>query len=79
MADSNKVLIVKNKNNRMTAKVRRRSYRGYSPDDYLKVINPADPNDLALLFEDLHLLLNAPIDRAFRKFKDRTDRGNPFF
>lgn len=79
MTEANPVLIMKNKKGRLTAKVRRRAHRGYSPDDYVKVINPKDSNDLALLFEDLQLLLNAPIDKAFRKFKENSGRGNPFF
>lgn len=76
---SERVLIVKNKNNRLTAKVRRRVSKGYVPDDYVKVINPIDANDLALFFEDLELLANAPIEKAFRRFKDNKEKGNPFF
>lgn len=79
MVGDERILIVKNKNHKLVAKVKRRANRGYSPEDYVKVLNPVDPNDLALLFEDLQLLLNAPIDKAFRKFKERKDRGNPFF
>lgn len=74
-----RILIVKNKNNKLTAKVKRKANRSFSPDDYIKILNPVDPNDLALLFEDLQLLLNAPIDKAFRKFKERKQGGNPFF
>lgn len=62
----------------MTATVRKRMNRGYAPDDYMKVLNPNDANDLALFFEDLELLLNAPIDKAFRKYKDKKS-GTPFF
>lgn len=73
-----RIMVIKNKNDRMTAKVRKRVSRGYVPDDYVKVINPRDANDLALFFEDLELLVNAPIDKAFRKFKDNKG-GQPFF
>lgn len=63
----------------MTAKVRRRVRKGYAPDDYFKVVNPHDCNDLALLLEDLELIVGAPIERAFRIFKEKKDKGFPFF
>ncbi len=75
MAD--KVLMLHKKNYKTTVKVRRKMGKGYSPNDYLKILNPNDANDLALLFEDLSLLLNSPIEEAFRKFKDK--QKNPFF
>lgn len=63
----------------MVAKVRKKINRGYTPDEYVKVINPIDANDLALLFEDLELLENAPIEKAFKKFRERKGEENPFF
>ncbi|MFI5405052.1 MAG: hypothetical protein ACHQ1D_00920 [Nitrososphaerales archaeon] len=73
------MLIIKSKNKKVTAKIRKKMSKGYSPDNYVKVVNPMDANDLALLFEDLELLLNAPIDKAFRTFKERKNKDNPFF
>ncbi len=74
-----KVLIVKKKDDKISAKVRRRVHNGYAPDDYNNVLNPMDANALSLFFEDLELLLNSPIEKAFRKFKERKGESNPFF
>lgn len=63
----------------MTAKVRARVHNGYSPDTYLKTLNPKDPNDLALFFEDLEMVINAPVEKAYRKFKENKQKGWPFF
>jgi hypothetical protein len=76
---SDKVLIVKNKRGKMNVKVRRRAQGFYSPDEYFKSLNPQDYNDLALLFEDLELIFGSPIDRAFRKYKDKRRDGYSFF
>jgi len=77
--NNEKVLIAKNKEgNKMSFKIRTRKKRAYAPDDYVKVINPKDFNQLALLFEDLEMLINAPIEKAFREFKNRKERGFPF-
>jgi hypothetical protein len=73
-----KVLIVKKKESRMSFKVRTKKKNAYAPDDYLKVINPADYNQIALLFEDLDLLVGSPIDKAYREYKDRKEKGFPF-
>lgn len=74
-----KVLILKKMKFKIEAKVRKRESHRFAPDDYVKVFNPHDPNDLALLFEDLAALENAPIEKAFRKFKEARERPNPFF
>ena len=77
MADE--TMIVKKEHGRVSVKVKRMVTNGYSPNTYMKVLNPNDYNDLALLFEDLELLLGAPIDKAYLKFKDKKNRGFPFF
>jgi hypothetical protein len=75
-----KVLIIKAKRNeKMTAKVRKRVKKGYAPDEYHKVVNPSDFKSLALLFEDLELLIGAPIEKAFREYKNKKEKGFPFF
>lgn len=74
-----KVLVVKSNRDRMVFKIRQRVHKGYAPDDYNKVLNPRDSNDLALLFDDLDMIANAPIEKAFRKFKDKKEKGFPFF
>jgi len=78
MTDEEKVLIAKNKEGKMSFKVRTKKRNAYAPDDYIKVINPKDYNQLALLFEDLDLLISAPIEKAFREYKDRKEKGFPF-
>lgn len=74
-----KVLILRKKKDKMIVKVRNKARNRYMPDEYNKVINPNDPNDLALFFEDLDLLLGSPVERAFRRFKERKEKSNPFF
>jgi hypothetical protein len=56
---------------KLKAKVRKRIKNGYVPNDYEKVCNLQDPNDLSYLLEDLYYVLNAPIDKAYIKFKER--------
>lgn len=79
--DSKDILIIQKKfgNPRLTAKVRAKVYKGYSPNKYVKVISPKDPNDLALLMEDLQMLFGAPVERAFQKFKQRKNGNFPFY
>ena len=79
--ESDKVLIVQNdrRKQRMNFKLRRRMHKGYSGNDYEKVLNPKDYNDLALLFEDLDLVIGAPVEKAFRKYKENRGDGFPFY
>jgi len=77
--DDNKVLIVKTRNQKMSIKVRKKVKKGFVPDDYQKVCNPHDFKSLALLFEDLELLVGAPIDKAYKEFKSKKDKGFPFY
>jgi len=78
---SDKVLIVQNdrRKQRMNVKVRRRVHKGYSSDDYFKVLNPKDFNDIALLLEDLDLVIGAPIEKAYRKYRQNKGDGFPFY
>lgn len=81
--EEDKILIVKsekNSFNKANVKVRKRIKKGYVPDDYIKIVNLKDYNDLALLFEDLNLNFSSPIEKAFFKYRDRKGKGNyPFF
>lgn len=84
MVEEEKVLVAKavHSQDKMKVKVKRRvkgGYSGYIPDDYCKVINPKDYNDLALLFEDLEMMAGSPIEKAFRKFKERKAGSFPFY
>jgi len=64
--------------NKLTIKVRKKVKNQFVPNEYFKVINIKDYNDLALFFEDLVIILNAPVDRAFRKYKDNKEGSFPF-
>jgi hypothetical protein len=64
--------------NRLNIKVRRKVKNNFAPNDYFKVVNLKDFNDLALLFEDLDMILGAPVDKAFRRYKEKKDKGFPF-
>jgi len=77
-----KVLIVKKQKGggqALEAKLRLKVNKGFVPNDYCKVVNPYDYNDLALLFEDLEIIIGAPVERAFRKYKEKKERGFPFY
>jgi hypothetical protein len=75
-----KVMIVRTDRgkDRLHVKVRRRMKNAFAPDEYNKVVNVKDSNDLALLFDDLNIIVGAPIDKAFRIYKERKDKGFPF-
>ena len=79
--EKEKILILNQKqgSGKMSAKVRQRVKKGYSPDSYFKTLNPQDSNDLALLFEDLEMVINAPVEKAIRKYKENKQKGWPFF
>ena len=64
------VLIANKHGEKMKFKVVRQEKRGYSPERYLKIVNFKDYNDLALLFEDLDILMSAPIEKAYKKYKE---------
>jgi len=75
-----KVLIVKFKpDEKMSIKVRRKVKKGFAPDDYYQVLNPNDFRALALLFEDLELRVGSPIDKAYKEFKSKKEKGFPFY
>ena len=69
-----RVIIVKGMRDKMEMKIRRKVNRSFAPDEYVKILNPRDSNDLALFFEDMVLLMNSPIEKAFRKFQERQYR-----
>jgi hypothetical protein len=74
-----KIMIAKIKDgSRLSIKIRKRMKNGFAPDDYSKMINPKDSNDLCYLFEDLNSLFDIPIDAAFRKYIERKGKGFPF-
>ena len=79
--DDNKIMLVKsdrNKKDKLTIKVRKKVKNSFVPNEYFKIVNIKDSNDLSLLFEDLNLLLGAPIEQSFRKYMDRKNKGFPF-
>jgi hypothetical protein len=80
MGDDDKIMLVKSDKNRdkVTIKVRKKVKNSFVPNEYFKVVNIKDSNDLSLLFEDLNLLLGAPIESAFRKYMERKGKGFPF-
>lgn len=78
--EDDKIMIVKSDKdkNRLDIKVRKRVKNSFAPNEYVKVVNIRDFNDLALLFEDMDVLLGAPVERAFRKYKEKKGQGFPF-
>ena len=59
----------------MSAKIRKKMGKGYSPDDYAKTFNPKSAEDISYLMEDLSLLYNSPIEKSFRMFHERKNKG----
>jgi acyl-CoA synthetase (AMP-forming)/AMP-acid ligase II len=78
--EDDKIMLVKSdrKMDKVTFKVRKRVKNSFVPNEYFKTVNIKDSNDLSLLFEDLNLLLSAPIEKAFRKYMERKTKGFPF-
>lgn len=78
--DNNKIMVVKSDKNKdkLTIKVRKKVKNSFVPNEYFKVVNIHDANDISLFFEDLNLLLGAPIESAFRKYMERKRDGFPF-
>ena len=62
-------LIIKQKGNKIKVAVSKRQKNRYAEPQYKKSLNPIDPNDLALFFNDLDLQFNSPIEKAFKKYK----------
>lgn len=69
------ILVVKNgkKEGKLDVKVTTKMNKGYAPSSYLKVLDIKDSEDLATLFSDLSILFDAPVDQAFRKYKDKNN------
>ena len=74
------VLVMRQKGNKLKLKVSKRKKNQYSNPTYRKMLNPHDSNDLALLFADLKIWFNAPIEKAFKILKqEEEDLGKEFF
>jgi hypothetical protein len=80
MAEESKVMIAKTDRgkDRLHIKVRRRMKNAFAPDEYNKIVNTRDANDIALFFEDMSVIIGAPIEKAFRIYREKKDRGFPF-
>jgi hypothetical protein len=63
---------------RLHIKVRRKMKNGFAPNEYSKIVNAKDSNDLSLFFEDLSVIVGAPVESAFRKYMERKGQGFPF-
>ncbi len=73
------ILVAKQKGNRLKLKITKRKKNQYSSPEYRKTLNPQDSNDLALLFGDLKLNFNAPIDKAYKIHKNNEEDLGPGF
>jgi hypothetical protein len=72
----NNILIVKRKKDRFQFKVKNKKHNLYNDPNYKSVINIKDPKQLAMLLEDLKILFDAPIDKAFVAIRDK---NSPFW
>lgn len=73
------ILIVKKDKERIKIKAAPKVARSFSPYSYMKTLNPKDYNDLAILFSDLNTLLNSPIEKAYKKYRENKGKDVPFF
>lgn len=78
--EDDKIIVAKSDRNKdkLTIKVRKKVKNSFVPNEYFKIINLKDFNDLALFFEDLDVIMSAPVERAFRKYKEKKEGGFPF-
>lgn len=72
------ILIAKKIGEKMQFKVVEKVSKGYAPDKFLKVVNFKDYNELALLLEDLDVVMNAPVEKAYRLYKENKTGGRQF-
>lgn len=74
------ILVMKQKGNNLKLKVSKRKKNQYSNPMYKKMLNPRDANDLALLFGDLKIWFNSPVEKAFKILKQEEQQlGRNFF
>ena len=78
MGEDKVMIAKKDRSDKISFKVRTKVRNSFSPNEYMKVVNPKDYNDLALLFEDLSVIFSAPIEKSFRKYMEKKGRGFPF-
>lgn len=72
--------MAKQKGNKLKLKIAKRNKNKYAEPIYKKILNPHDSNDLALLFGDLKIYFNSPIDTAFKIMKkDEEGLGKGFY
>lgn len=72
------IMIVRSERDKLSIKIRNKVHKKFTPDNYCKTLNPKDYNDLARLFEDLDIIIGAPVEKAFRSYKDKKEKGFPF-
>lgn len=66
-----KILVVKRREDKLKVKVTDEVSRGYTSTDYNNSIQISDYKQLAVLFSDLQVLFNAPIDKAYKELKKK--------
>ena len=70
------VLIFKKKGRKEEMKITREVKAGYLPSDFSAVVNFKDYKNLALFFQDLAQLWNAPVDKAIKEYLRNKEEGN---
>lgn len=79
MGDEKVLIAQKDKGkSKVQFKIRNKLKKGFVPNEYVKVVDPVNPIDLSLLFEDLNLLFNSPIEKAFFRYKQNKRQDFPF-
>jgi len=68
-----KILVVKKRreSSKLKAKVTDKVNKGYTHTDYSNSVELLDYKQLALLLQDLKLLLGAPVDKAVKYMKSQ--------
>jgi len=70
------VLIFKRKGRKEEMRITRKAKAGYIPNDFCAIVNFRDFKNLALFFQDLAQLWNAPVDKAIQEYKKNKEEGD---
>lgn len=70
------MVIKKKKQTTVRVKVTKHMNRGYDHTDYKNAVDLKDYKALANFFEDIRVLFDAPVEKAYREMKKKR---NPFW
>ena len=72
------ILIVKKRGGKNTIKITKQMRKGFSRDEFTRVVNFYNFRDLALFLHDLEDLWGAPVEKAVKQYLFEKEDGWPF-